>query len=163
MNTVHAEASAMIEASALNIYRILSDYRHAHPAILPKPYFERLEVEVGGQGAGTVFWLWMNVLGQHRVFHETVTEPVPGRVLVETDFDTGQSSTFTLEPLDENGPTRVTIATDFEPRAGPVGTLERITNPPISRHIFRKELALLAEYVEAQKVWDREAQAQTVR
>lgn len=159
MNRVHAEASAMIEGSAPDIFRILSDYRHAHPAILPKPYFERLEVEAGGQGAGTVFWLWMNVFGQRRVFHETVTEPVPGRVLVETDFDSGQRSTFTVEPLGETGPTRVTITTDFALRPGPIGMLERLINPPISRHIFRQELRLIAQYVEAKKVWDQEAQS----
>jgi hypothetical protein len=160
MSTVHAEASALIPAPADAIYRILADYRHAHPAILPKPYFEEIVVEEGGQGAGTVFRLRMNVLGNRREFHEVVTEPVPGRVLVETDHATGQSSTFTLEPLGDGQQTRVTIATDFPARTGLAGLLERWLNPPVTRHIFRQELALLAQYVEAHKVWESESHRQ---
>jgi hypothetical protein len=106
-------------------------------------------VEEGGQGAGTVFRLRMNVLGTKRDFHEVVTEPVPGRVLVETDQATGQSSTFTLEPFGDGQQTRVTIATDFPARPGLAGLLERWLNPPITRRIFQQELELLAQYVQA--------------
>jgi hypothetical protein len=163
MPAVQAEASAVIEASAPEIYRILVDYRHAHPAILPKPYFERLEVTQGGHGAGTEFVLHMNVFGTKRVFRQIVSEPVPGRVLVENDIAVGQSSTFTLEPLGETGPTRVTIATEFQARPGLVGFLERRLNPAITRHIFRKELRLLAQYIAAKKVWDQEVHAEAAR
>jgi len=149
MPTVHAESSAIIPAPADHIYRILADYRHAHPQILPKPYFEEIVVEEGGQGAGTVFRLGMNVLGTKRDFHEVVTEPVPGRVLVETDQATGQSSTFTLEPFGDGQQTRVTIATDFPARPGLAGLLERWLNPPITRRIFQQELELLTQYVQA--------------
>lgn len=163
MTPVHAEASAIIEASATELYHTLADYCHAHPAILPRPYFERLEVKHGGQGAGTEFVLQMNVLGTRRVFHEIVTEPVPGRVLIETDPASGQSSTFTLEPLDPDGPTRVTIATDYPAHAGFFGFLERWLNPAITRHIFRQELRLLTEYMAAKKVWEQAAQAEPAR
>jgi hypothetical protein len=163
MTTVHVDASANIEASATELYHILADYAHAHPAILPKPYFERLEVKRGGQGAGTEFMLQMNVLGTRRMFHEVVTEPVPGRVLIETDSASGQRSTFTLEPLAPAGPTRVTIATDFPARPGLFGFFERWLNPVITRHIFLQELRLLAEYMAAKKVWDQAAQAEPAR
>jgi hypothetical protein len=156
MTTVHAQASAIVPAPAADIYHILADYRHAHPAILPKPYFEELVVEEGGHGAGTIFRLRMNVLGSKRLFHEVVTEPVPGRVLVETDHATGQTSTFTLEPLGDGRQTRVTISTDFPARPGLAGLLERWLNPPITRHIFRQELELLAQYVEARQIWEGE-------
>jgi hypothetical protein len=161
MTNIHAEASAIIPASAEAIYRVLADYRHAHPHILPKPYFEEIVVEEGGQGAGTLFRLRMNVFGNRRDFREVVTEPVPGRVLVETDHATGQSSTFTLEPLADGRQTRVTIATDFPARPGLAGLLERWLNPPITRRIFREELNLLAQYLETRQVWEDEAQSES--
>jgi len=160
MSNVVVSASAILEASVADLYHILADYCHAHPAILPKPYFERLEVEQGGRGAGTVFRLGMNLLGQMHVFHGIVTEPVPGRVLIETDFATGQRSIFTLEPLPVPGRTRVTLASDFQVRSGLAGRLERYLSPSIYRRILRMQLQLLHDYAAAKAVWDREAALQ---
>ena len=153
MTTIHAEASAVIAASPEQIYAILADYRHAHPAILPRPYFAELTVEEGGQGAGTLFNLRMNVLGTQHRFREVVSEPEPGRVLVETDLYTGQTSTFTIDPREGGQAARVTIAADFVPSPGVAGVLERLVNPIVTRRIFRQELRNLADYVEGQTAW----------
>src|SRR5215218_6442166 len=117
-------ASARVNAPAAVVYGIISDYRNGHPHILPKPYFEWLEVEQGGRGEGTVIRFQMRVLGQSRVMRAVVTEPEPGRVLVETDTGgSGPVTTFTVEP-EESG-SRVTFSTELTSAGGPVGLLER--------------------------------------
>ena len=147
MSLIHAEASHVIDARPEQIYAILSDYHEGHPAILPKPYFTELTVEKGGTGAGTVIRVGIKVLGLERTYHMIVSEPEPGRVLVETDIDTGQTSTFTVEPLNGGTQSRVTIATDFKGSPGFAGFMEKWLNPPITRRIFKKELRQLADYV----------------
>lgn len=147
MNTIHAEASRVIHARPEEIYAVIADYHVGHPAILPKPYFTGLVVEQGGQGAGTVVMTTMNIFGSQYRFHQVVSEPEPGRVLVETDMDTGQFSQFILEPLNGGTQTRVTISSEFPPGPGIRGLVERLTQPAIARHIYRKELNNLAEYL----------------
>src|SRR5437773_7574984 len=100
MNTTHVEATLNIDARPEQLYAIITDYRVGHPAILPKPYFTELTVEKGGQGAGTVLWVSLRAFGKDYRYHQLVTEPEPGRVIVETDIETGQYSTFTFEPLE---------------------------------------------------------------
>jgi ribosome-associated toxin RatA of RatAB toxin-antitoxin module len=147
MGLMRVESSAVIPARPEAIYAVLADYREAHPAILPKPYFTELKVEEGGQGAGTVIHVRMKVFGVESEFHQIVSEPEPGRVLAETDLNTGLTSTFTVEPLNGGGQSRVTIATEFNPRPGFMGFMERLFNPPIMRRIFNQELQNLADYV----------------
>jgi hypothetical protein len=101
MKTYKAEASATINAPAALVYSIIADYRDGHPHILPKPYFLGLEVERGGFGAGTVIRFRVRVMGKTQAFRAAVTEPEPGRVLVESDLDGGPQTTFTVEPLEE--------------------------------------------------------------
>src|SRR5438309_7243277 len=90
-------ASAHIDADPALVYRIISNYETEHARILPDA-FSRLAVEKGGIGAGTVITFQMRVLGRTQMFRAEVTEPVPGRVLVETDLDTnGGATTFVVE------------------------------------------------------------------
>ena len=147
MSEIHAEASDIIDARPEAIYAVLSDYRVGHPAILPKPYFTDLIVEQGGQGAGTLIEVRMNVMGARQVYHETVSEPEPGRVLVEADRAAGVTTTFTIEPLNGGARSRVTIATDVRASPGFKGMLEKLFNPPVTRRIFRQELRQLADYM----------------
>ncbi len=151
MSEVYVEASDVIDARPEEIYAILTDYRVEHPAILPKPYFEELTVEQGGQGAGTVFHLRMKVLGRTFAYRQTVSEPQPGRVLVEATDDASVVTTFTLEPLDEGRQTRVTIATATKASPGLVGVMERLTTPPVTGRIYRQELRNLAEYLRSKQ------------
>ncbi len=147
MNQIHVEVSAVIEARPEKVFAILSDYRVSHPAILPKQYFTEVAVEQGGQGAGTVVRVRMSVMGTQLAYRQVVSEPQPGRVLMESDAAAGVTTTFTVEPLDGGNHSRVTIATDAAVRPGIAGWLERLFNPPMMRRIYRQELQQLAEYV----------------
>ena len=48
--TFTVQASAPVGAPAEVVYNIIADYRKGHPHILPRKYFEWLEVEQGGRG-----------------------------------------------------------------------------------------------------------------
>lgn len=149
MSKIHVEASHIIEARAEDLYAIMSDYRVGHPAVLPIPYFTDLVVEKGGQGAGTVIRVYMKVYGWKYEYHQIVSEPEPGRLLVETDMHTGQYSKFTFEPLDGGKRTRVTITSETPRSAGITGFIEGLTQPPVARWIYQKELRNLADYARA--------------
>ena len=146
--------SARIPAPADRLYGILADYREGHPSILPCPPFVSLEVEEGGVGAGTVIRVEMRVLGRLQAFRAEVTEPQPGRVLVETN-DTGYVTTFTVEPVEpggdgaEGGVTLVTIATDRPGAAGLLAALERRLVARVLRPVYERELELLGAAVGA--------------
>lgn len=148
MNTIHVEASAVIDASPEKVYAVVADYHTGHPAIVPKQYFTSLTVESGGLGAGTVVRGTVKVLGTEYPLHHQVSEPEPGRVLVETDLDTGDATRFTFEPLNGGRQTRVTIATDFVASPGLAGFLEKLSKPRVARDMYQKELRNLAEYVQ---------------
>ncbi len=110
MNTYQAEASAVIDAPPANVYAILADYHEKHPAILPSRYFTDIQVTQGGQGAGTLATVRMNVYGTKTLYNMIVSEPEPGRVLQEEDAAAGVVTTFTVDPIDRGTHSRVTIA-----------------------------------------------------
>lgn len=151
MNWIHAETSRVIDARPEELYAVVSDYHVGHPAIVPKAYFTELTVEEGGVGAGTIVRVRGQVFGQEFRLRQLVTEPEPGRLLVETDTETGQESSFRFEPLNGGKQTRVTIAAKFPPSPGFKGFMERLLNPPISRRMFQQELANLEDYVRSQQ------------
>lgn len=151
MSMLHITASAVIDASPEAIYAVFSDYEVAHKAILPKPYFADMVVLAGGQGAGTVIDVYMDVFGNKKTYHLEVTEPEPGRLLVETDYKTGERTHFIMEPLANGRQTKVTIDSKFKANTGFTGFMERLITPPITRYIFKKELANVAAYVKEQK------------
>ncbi|HXF61215.1 MAG TPA: SRPBCC family protein, partial [Caldilineaceae bacterium] len=124
MSTPRAEVTQTIDAPPAVVYNIIADYRTEHPAILPKPYFESLEVEQGGKGAGSVLRVTMNVWGSKQVMRLHVTEPEPGRVIKEEDPANGVSTTFTVTPVDGGARSAVTIATDWKPKPGLRGRIE---------------------------------------
>lgn len=136
------KASAAVDAPAEVVYGIIADYRNGHPHILPRKYFEWLEVEQGGRGAGTVIRFQMRVLGQTRVLRAVVTEPDPGRVIVETDTGgIGPVTTFTVEPTDAGS--SVTISTALTSAGGLLGVAERFVLKRILRSAFTAELKQL--------------------
>ena len=147
MKQILVEASHVIPAEAETIYGVLADYREGHPAILPQPYFRELVVEKGGRGAGTVVRVHMEVLGVEQHYRMLVSEPEPGRVLVEHDPEAGVTTTFTVAPLNGGERSLVTIATASRPNPGLRGVIERLVNPPVARRIYKQELRQLAEYV----------------
>lgn len=147
MGQIHTEVSDIIPARPEVVYAVLADYRVGHPAILPKPYFTELQVEQGGQGAGTLVRTRMVVMGVERIFKLTVSEPEPGRVLKEVDEQAGVVTVFTVEPIHGGQHARVTIATDARASPGLMGVMEKLMNPPLTRRIYKQELQQLAEYV----------------
>ncbi len=147
MSQIHVEVSDTINARPEEIYNILADYRVGHPAIVPKAYFVELIVEQGGKGAGTVARVRMKVGGKEMSYHLIVSEPEPGRVLMETDMDTDLVTTFTVDPLNNGSATRLTIVTDFSANPGIKGFFEKLATPPVMRSIYKKELRQIADYV----------------
>ncbi|RMF80675.1 MAG: SRPBCC family protein, partial [Chloroflexi bacterium] len=138
--------SQIINAPPETVYAVIADYEVAHPAVLPKPYFEQMIVEEGGYGAGTQLRLLMKFFGRRYEVRQIVSEPEPGRVIVEQDVDSPQVTRFTFEPVNDGTQTRLTIASDF-PAQGIAGLLARLTQPPIIRYIYRKELNNIEAYV----------------
>jgi hypothetical protein len=140
-------ASRLITAPAHIIYALLADYQTGHPSILPKPYFVSLNIEKGGIGAGTVINFQMQLMGRLQTFHSVITEPEPGRVLVETDLTSGAVTTFTVEPQDNGRCSQVVIATDTKVRDGILGVIEGWFTTRLLRPIYIKELELISRAV----------------
>lgn len=149
MATHRIRATAEVAAPAERVYGVLADYRNGHPYILPKPYFQGLRVVEGGTGAGTVVEFSMRLLGSTRHFRATVSEPEPGRVLVETNDD-GAVTRFTVEP---QGATRcrVTIATETTVRDGWAGKIEGWMTTRLLLPIYEKELAEIAAFMRSKE------------
>jgi hypothetical protein len=145
MSELNVTVSAIINGSAKKVYTVLADYVNHHPNILP-PAFTRLEVEEGGIGEGTVWLGGFKMLGQERPMRMRVTEPEPGRVLVETDLDTGLVTKFVVEAHGENQ-SKVTFDTTMNPGTGIQGWIARLIVPGNLRRVYREEMQLLDEYV----------------
>lgn len=147
MTRLRAESSAIIDASPEQVYAIIADYRNGHPRILPEENFSSLEVEQGGVGAGTVIRFISRAGGRERHFRMEVSEPEPGRVLVESDTASTLATIFTVTPLDGGQRANVQIATEWDASKGIGGLLEKLLYPPAMRRIYDKELKQLAEVV----------------
>ena len=147
MARIRAEASKVIDARPQVIWDVIRDYHVGHPAIMPKPYTQSLKVLKGGVGEGTETHLTMKVYGRIFEYHHRISEPEPGRLLKETEVNSGQFSSFTLDPLEGGTRTRVTIVADAPASSGIAGLIERLTTPGFQRRLFAAELENLAEYV----------------
>jgi hypothetical protein len=141
-------ASARIDAAPKRVYNVIADYCNGHPRILPKQ-FSDLVVERGGFGAGTVIRFRMRVGGRLQTFRAAVTEPDPGRVLVETSLEGRLAvTTFTVSEADGGQASVVNIATDLPVRFGPLGAIERFLTTRALQALYHEELRLLAAVVQ---------------
>jgi hypothetical protein len=145
---IRVSESSIVAAPAPVVYGILADYREGHPSILPRRYFDGLEVESGGLGAGTRIRFRIRAFGAVRSVRAEVTEPVPGRELVETDVATGAATRFLVEPVSDGRASRVTFESTWC-RRGLGGWAERWLAPGYLRRVYRAELALLDEEAQA--------------
>jgi len=137
-------ASAVIPARRERVYSLIANYNDGHPRILPKQ-FTSLVVEQGGVGAGTVIRFQMSLFGRRQTFRAAITEPEPGRVLVETDLNgNGAVTTFTVNPGGAPADSHVTISTELPVRGGFLGKVERTATTMLLRPIYLKELENLA-------------------
>lgn len=137
-------ASAIIPARIERVYSLISNYNDGHPRILPKQ-FSSLVVEQGGVGAETIIRFQMSVFGKKQTYRAAITEPEPGRVLVETDLDAnGAVTTFTVNPGSAPADSHVTISTELRVRGGFLGKIEKTLSTLLLRPIYVKELENLA-------------------
>lgn len=145
MRQIKVKAEAVLDARPENVYATIADYRKRHPSILPKESFYDLEVEEGGYGAGTIMSFKSRVLGVEQSFHQRVSEPEPGRVLVEQDIDSVQNvtTTFTVMPVEQGQKSHVEISTMMNTSPGLKGFVERVVLSIFNPAIYRKELKLL--------------------
>jgi len=134
-----------LPAAAKVVYDLLADYRAGHPSILPAS-FHGLVIEEGGQGAGTVIRFQTTFLGQTETLRGVISEPEPGRVLVESYPAKDMVTRFLVEPA-TGASCRLTIETEWQPR-GLSGLFERLLAPPLLRRIFREEIGNIRRKVE---------------
>jgi hypothetical protein len=145
MGQIKVKADSVLDASAADVYATIADYHHGHPNIVPEENFYDMLVEKGGYGAGTIIHFKMKVLGVERTLRHRVSEPEPGRVLVEQDIDAPQkiATTFTVTPLDNGERSHVEISTTLNTSPGLTGIVEHIVVPLINPRIYRKEMKKL--------------------
>ena len=129
MPLVRVTANSRIDAPAATAYGIIADYHVGHPSILP-PTFRNLVVESGGVGAGTRIRFEMTMAWKTRKLRAVITEPDPGRVLVETDLDSGAVTTFTVTSIDSSA-CRVDINTVWT-----VSWLKSVIERPLARRLI---------------------------
>ncbi len=148
MADIHVSAERDIAASAQDVYRWLADYLHHHPHFLP-PQFAEFDVEEGGVGAGTVFRYCFTAGGRSRVETMDVTEPEPGRVLMETARGSNLVTTFTVTPA--GAVSQVRIDTRWASAGGIGGFFERALAPRVLRPVYANELNRLDQYARSQR------------
>lgn len=132
-----------LSAPPERIYGLIADYVQGHPRIVPPKYFRDFVVRQGGYGAGTEIEFSMIVAGRAQRVVADITEPIPGRVLVETVKGGSVVTTFRVEPSGRGAD--VTIATDLEQKPGLAGKVERWLAGKLLPRIYREELARLGD------------------
>lgn len=148
MKTQIASATKTIPAPAQEIYTIIADYQALHPMMLPKEYFLSLAVEQGGFGEGTIINFKMRILGQTQSFRSLITEPEPGRRLVETDIRSQTATSFLVLPTGNGQQSRVNISTELKDRHIVEGFVARM----LLQKVYRKELDNLARLAEDRSI-----------
>lgn len=145
MGQISAKVMGVLDARPEDVYATIADYHEGHPSILPKKSLYDLQVEQGGQGAGTIIRFKARVLGVEQSFHHRVSEPEPGSVLVEQDIDSAQNvtTTFSVTSLEEGKKSQVEIRTTMNASSGLKGLVERLVISLANPSIYRKELKLL--------------------
>ena len=121
---------------------------HQHPRFLP-PAFSDFKVEEGGVGAGTVTSFAVTAGGRTRNYRMRVTEPEPGRTLVESDANSSLVNTFNVEPQGDKSLVR--ISTSWDGAAGIGGFFERTFAPRALQRMFLDELERLNAYAVDQR------------
>jgi len=145
--TFRISATRRIGAPPEAVYAVFADYREAHPRILPPSFFVGLTVEEGGYGEGTVVLVKGKFAGRVRTLRGVVTEPEPGRRLVEHYPEERMVTSFHVTPEPSGDASEVTISSLFPRRRGPVGWLEERIVTRLLRKVYAEELDLVAAYL----------------
>jgi hypothetical protein len=150
MTQVRVIESAVIDAPPAAVYAVLRDYHVGHPAILP-PQFTGITVETGGYGAGTIGRADMKLFGQKASFRFEVSEPDPGRIMVEANLDGSFVTAFCVEPENGGSQSLVTFDSEFQFPNSPAGWIRRWLLIPMMHRMYREELGILNHYLRAQQ------------
>jgi len=138
-------AERLMDAPAEVLYHCIADYREHHrPEGFLPPVFSGFVISRGGVGAGTEASWVVDVGGRKRTITATISEPVPGRTLVESG--SGVETTFTVEPSDDRR-TLVRFDTVIGER-GLRGLLNRLFVGKILGPIYDDELRRLQAYAQ---------------
>jgi Polyketide cyclase / dehydrase and lipid transport len=145
MGQTHLSAERLVDAPADVVYHCLADYRaHHRPGGFLPPVFADLRIERGGVGAGTVITFTVTLAGRSRALTLEVSEPEPGRVLVEAGRR--ERTTFTVEPVGERA--RVRFDTVLE-AGGIEGLVNRLVAARLLRPLYADELERLERHARA--------------
>lgn len=150
MGQITVTAADVLNARPEDVYASIADYENGHPNIVPPESIYDMHVEQGGYGAGTIINFKFKALGVTYTFRQRVSEPEPGRVLVEQDIDSRQNATttFTVTPVEDGQKSHVKIATTMNADPGLQGLVERMLMPIINGRAYRKELKLLEAFAQ---------------
>lgn len=147
MAKVEASAESTIDAPADKVYGYIADMS-IHQRILP-PAFSDFQVEQGGVGAGTVTRFKITAGGRTREYHMQVTEPAPGRTLVEADTGSSLVTTFNVDPRGDKSLVRIT--TNWDGAGGIGGFFERTFAPRALHSVYTDALERLNAYAREQR------------
>lgn len=141
-------AEKVIDAPAEVVYHLISDYAEHHrdqpQGFLPDA-FSDMVVERGGVGDGTQVRFVSTLGGRRQTMTASISEPEPGRVLVERG--PGVETTFLVEPEGEKQ-ARVRFDTVLE-AGGLQGLMTRLFAPGMLRPVYAQELARLEAHAKA--------------
>jgi hypothetical protein len=144
--TFQIAVTRRIHAPPDAVYRVFADYREAHPRILPPSFFVGLELQEGGYGAGTVVLVKSRFAGRTRTIRGIVTEPEPGRLLVESYPEENMVTSFRVDPAGLST-SSVTISTELQRRGGVSGWVEEKFVRWLLSRVFAEELDRVAAYL----------------
>jgi hypothetical protein len=136
-----------IPSPAATVHAIISDYHVGHQEILPRPPFITMTVEKGGNGPGTVIFTTMKLLGKVRSFRAAIDEPIPGRLIRESEVPPGLVTTYEIVP-DGAEACRLTIATDFAVAGGFFGRFQGWLAAKALVPTYERELDTLTAYAQ---------------
>lgn len=139
--------SALVDAPADIVYGVIADYDDGHQRIVPNPPFETIRVVRGGRGDGTIIEVGVRVMGVRQAYTSVISEPEPGRVLVESN-DNGYVTTFTVEPRSGGRQALVTISSEAV-AGGPLAGLQHWFIRRLMQPVFARELAQLESVARA--------------
>jgi hypothetical protein len=146
MGQITVESEGAVGAPVELTYRLIADDAH-HQKFLPEA-FSNFQVLSGGVGAGTVHSFDIAAGGRVRNYVMDVSEPEPGRVLVEKDRGSSLITTFTVSP--DGVGCRVRISTTWQGAGGIGGFFERTFAPKAMRKLYADELTRLDAYARGQ-------------
>ena len=152
MNVYEVSVERRFQATPERVYNLIIDMEE-HRRILPKQ-FESLDVLEGGRGAGTVFRLTMNVMGSRTSLVMTLSEPEPGRIVLEQDPAAGITTIWKLTSLPGDG-CMLRLTSQFPRKPGFAGWVERFATASMIRSIYKRELENMNDYLTTGSVKNR--------